>query len=55
MYFLPMTTGASKAASYMIALAVARTNHRTATSKCIELLSFELGHAVASGSDGEET
>jgi hypothetical protein len=34
MYFLPKTTGVSKVVNPMIALAPARTNHRTATSNC---------------------
>jgi hypothetical protein len=35
-YFLPMTTGVSKVASHMTALAAARTNRRTAISNCTD-------------------
>jgi hypothetical protein len=40
-YFLPMTTGVSKVASYMITSALARTNHKMATDfECSSLAQF---------------
>ena len=43
-YFLPMTTGVSKVASHMIALAAARANHKTTIS-----IMYELWFTLCSG------